>query len=267
MSEAPSDLIFKNHVTAPESNAETPGWSDAERCEYLPDLWRDVAGQVIAHERQGMRAHVARKTDELKGELKGSLDSLRCEFSTRLELLRECEAIRAAAADAERKQRDVETELLRRELAILRGEVGVDRRLKELCHEISVAQSTIPKMPTVVKRFDARQTELEAEQARLECELIATKDKLGKLRVAPSISDHTLAEHIRQKPESAVELRFETSDSSFQVRDMDPRAAEAWRDFVVGLMATPQDATLSISDSASTVNRVIPLPVRGSNAV
>jgi hypothetical protein len=100
---------------------------------------------------------------------------------------------------------------------------------KVLRGEIAAAQAEIPKVPEIEARLEAGQATLKAEQDRLGRELSATRNRISRMRVDQSIANYNLAEHLREKPEPAVELRFETANSSFAMKDMHPDAAEAWR--------------------------------------
>jgi hypothetical protein len=97
---------------------------------------------------------------------------------------------------------------LRREVALLRGELGVDRGLAALHDEVAVVRSEVPRFDDLEARVAAEQTRLESEQRSLERDLVATKARLSKMRVAQSAADVRLTEHIRaQQP--VVELKFE----------------------------------------------------------
>jgi hypothetical protein len=70
------------------------------------------------------------------------------------------------------------------------------------------------------------------------------------MRADQSIIDYRLSKHIDESTKSpAVELRFETSDSSFAVRDLHPNAAAAWREFVSGLMSEQENEGASLRQS------------------
>jgi hypothetical protein len=61
----------------------------------------------------------------------------------------------------------------------------------------------------------------------------------------------TQMEDEQQKP--GIELKFETQQSSFTLRDMHPDAAAAWKRFVAGVLESPQDetATMLLIDPAA----------------
>jgi chromosome segregation ATPase len=133
-----------------------------------------------------------------------------------------------------------ELALLRRELTVLREEVGLERGLRDLRDEVEEARAKIPKFER-----------LEAKQARLQCELDATKNKLNRLRTEQSITDYGLSE-LRKKTEAAaraavqVDVEFETARFTTTLH---PDAAAALRQFaeVVGA----QDGWLSAPAGAA----------------
>ena len=74
-------------------------------------------------------------------------------------------------------------ELLKRELSVLRGEVGVERELRELRSSIWKAQKTIPQVPTIVAGMRN-----EAANAK-----DVTDRKIGELRKAVKDVQHAMA--------------------------------------------------------------------------
>jgi predicted nucleic acid-binding Zn-ribbon protein len=145
--------------------------------------------------------------------------------------------------------------LLRRELTVLRQEVGVERGLKDLRREVAKAQRQIPELPAIAAQFDAEQKHLKAKQALLEHELAMTKDKLGKLRVDQSITDYNLREMRKQVDASAgasVELEFENRSSHFQMKATHPDAARALKEFAMGIINGQADGTIWLPGSVGT---------------
>ena len=141
-----------------------------------------------------------------------------------------------------------ELELLRREFTVLRQEVGVERGLRDLRAEVAAARKEVPKLPAIASR-------LEAEQARLQRELDATKDKLGKLRVDQSITDYNLREMRKQAQASAgasIEMEFEGTSSHFQIKAAHPDAAKTLREFAAGIISGQADGTIWLPGSAGT---------------
>jgi predicted nuclease with TOPRIM domain len=142
--------------------------------------------------------------------------------------------------------------------------VALQRGLRDLRDEVEEAREQVPKIPAIVDRLTAEQKHLEAEQARLERELTKTKERLSKMRVDQSIADYRLSEHLREQPAPGVELKFETASTSFAVKDLDPNAAAAWREFVAGVLDAQQDAATSMS--ISDTGWIIALPLRRHDA-
>jgi len=175
----------------------------------------------------------------------------------KVELDREREELRAAAASAERLHHDSELESLRCEVVLLRGEFGVDRGLAALHDEVVTDRSEVPKFEELEARVAAEQ--IRRRQRGLERELAATKARLGKMRVAQSAADYRLSEHIREQ-QPVVELKFECADSRFIMRDLHRDAAAAWRRFVAE-MVQANDCDVSANDPSG---RVVALPSRGA---
>jgi len=119
-----------------------------------------------------------------------------------------------------------EIELLRREVIQLREQVGLERELKELRGQIETAKNQVPKVPELVSGLKQDQTRLQREVAR-------TKEKVSKLRTNQSISDYRLAELSKTAKARAasLEMKIETTVSSFKMREIDPSAARALRAF------------------------------------
>jgi hypothetical protein len=196
---------------------------------------------------------------EALGFIKRELEQQRAAFNAQTELQREREQLRAEVAKDDRLRMQSESHLLRRELTTLREEVAIERGLQALKAEIAAAKAEVPKVPAIEARINAKQSALAAEQARLDRELAKTKDRLGKLRVDQSVTDHGLKELQRaQKP--VVELRFESVDGQFTMRDMHPDAAAAWRRFVRE-MVEGNDGTMFPNDPTG---RVVALPSGGA---
>jgi hypothetical protein len=83
----------------------------------------------------------------------------------------------------------------------------------EVRSEVEEARNEVPKLPAVAAR-------LEAEQARPERELDATKKKLGRRRVNQSVTDYELRELRKEtaaakaavKAAGSIKLELETSE-------------------------------------------------------
>jgi hypothetical protein len=104
-------------------------------------------------------------------------------------------------------------------------------------------------------QFDAEQKQLKAKQARLERELDATKDKLGKVRVTQSITDYNLREMCKQVDASAgasIEMEFESRSAHFQMKATHPDAAKALKEFATGIINGQADGTLWLPGPAGS---------------
>jgi hypothetical protein len=123
--------------------------------------------------------------------------------------------------------------------------------------------------PTLIQTSMANlPSHLAASAARLERELMKTKERLSKLHVDQSTSDFKLRQHIKESG-PGVELRFTTSESTFRVKDLDPQAAASWRAFCHGLLSeqTNAGASLRIVDRGNNINHIVELPVwKSTNA-
>jgi chromosome segregation ATPase len=138
-----------------------------------------------------------------------------------------------------------ELELTRRELNILREEVGLERGLRDLRSEVAKARKQVPKVPSIAAR-------LEAQQTRLQRELDATKQKVSRLRVDQSITDHGLSELGKQmataKAAASIEMELETSSTHFVMRNIDPAAAKALREFASQVIDARDGGAVWLSD-------------------
>jgi chromosome segregation ATPase len=257
--------LFKTHV--PESNeapqlleppavtSDEPWWEWTERhVDFRLDAFSEAVGQVLGAKTSEVYETLGHEIELVKRESQ----QIRHELNARVELEREREALRAKSADAERTQHKSELESLRRELALVRGELGIDRGLRALYDEVATARSEVPKFDYLEARVATEQSKLRSEQRGIERELAATKARLGKMRVNQSVTNYKLSEHIRAL-QPVVELKFECADSRFTMK-LHPDAAEAWRRFVAE-MVEANDGTMSINDPSG---RVVALPSRGA---
>jgi hypothetical protein len=131
-------------------------------------------------------------------------------------------------------------ELTRRELAVLRHEVGVERGLRDLRRQVVAAQKAVPNVPAIEARLDEENKRLKAKPARLEHELEVTQDKLGKVRVNQSITDYNLSQMRKEaaaSKASTVEMELQTSTSRLVMRDIHPTAVKALREFAAQAVA------------------------------
>jgi predicted RNase H-like nuclease (RuvC/YqgF family) len=135
-------------------------------------------------------------------------------------------------------------ELLRRELATVRDEVAVERGLRDLRSEIEDARAQVPKLPAIAAR-------LEAGQERLRREIETTQGKLSRVRTNQCITDYRLAElrKATERRSTALELKIETTVSSFEMREVHPAARAGLRAFAAEtLKGTRDDGKLWLFD-------------------
>jgi hypothetical protein len=83
-------------------------------------------------------------------------------------------------------------------------------------------------------------------------ELKTTRDKLATLRAQHSETQYKLTQLEGEQQKPGIELKFETQQSSFTLRDMHPDAAAAWKRFVDGVLEAPQDETATMLLTAGT---------------
>ena len=136
---------------------------------------------------------------------------------------------------------------------MLQKEVEVERGLRKLQDDVADAQKQVPKVPAIVARFDAEQSGLKAEQARLQRELEATTKKVSRLRVDQSIADYSISE-LRKEAEAsrAASISIETSSSRFVMRNIDPVAARTLRDFAAQVIDARDGGAVWLSRPAGT---------------
>jgi hypothetical protein len=130
------------------------------------------------------------------------------------------------AADAVKR----DFELMRRELTALREETKLQQELRDLRSEVEEARQQVPKFPAIASR-------LEAEQSRLQGELNATKNRM---RPNASIAEYGISKLREQawaasRKAASVEMEL-TKSSRFTMRNIDPAAAEALRDFAAQIV-------------------------------
>jgi chromosome segregation ATPase len=128
-----------------------------------------------------------------------------------------------------------ELEILRREVAQVREQLDGERGLRDLRTEIAQARSEVPKLPSVVQR-------LEESQARLVGEIARTKESVKRMRIDQSLTDRRVAklQETTAARAMAIEARVETTVSSFAMREIDPRAAAALRNFATATLESSQ---------------------------
>jgi hypothetical protein len=182
-------------------------------CEYRHSVMRDAIGQVLGEFRAQAREHCEREVGIVKREL----------------------------------------ELTRREFAVLQKEVEVERGLRKLQDDVADAQKQVPTVPAIVARFDAEQSGLKAEQARLQRELEATTKKVGRLRVDQALGDYSISQ-LRKETEAskAASIELETSTSRFVMRNINPVAARTLRDFAAQVIDARDGGAVWLSGPAGT---------------
>jgi chromosome segregation ATPase len=236
--------------------------------EYEHSHMIKVLGQVVAEIRAQAREHCNREV----GAVKRELEQQRRELTVSLrEQVLECGRTLREEAKAAREhleQADAATcrelELSKRELALLQREIGLERAVRVLHDEVEAAKTEIPRLPEIEARVGAKQSKLAAEQKRLGEELAKQKDRIGKLRVDQSVTEYGLKEDLKElkrAQQPVVELKFESVDGQFTMRDMHPDAAAAWRRFVRELTEA-NDGTMSTNDPTG---RVVALPRKNGN--
>jgi len=132
-----------------------------------------------------------------------------------------------------------ENELLQREVTQLREQVGLERGLKDLRSEVEQARSEVPKLPTVVQR-------LEEGQARLHGEIATTKDALKRVRIDQSLTDRRLSKLSEATAARSTAMEMKIERTSFEMREVDPAAAAALRNFATATLGARQDEKIWI---------------------
>jgi chromosome segregation ATPase len=217
-----------------------------------------VLGAVIASERRDMRATVKREGDAIKGEFELRVRELSVSLH---EQVLECGRALREEAKAAREQADAATrrelELSKRELALLQREIGAERAVRALHDEVEVAKSEIPRLPEIEARIDAKLSQMAAEQEK-------TRDRVSRMRVDQSVTQYCLKEDLKElkrAQQPVVELKFESVDGVFTMKDLHPDAAAAWRRFVRE-MVEANEGTMFPNDPTG---RVVALPRKNSN--
>jgi hypothetical protein len=125
--------------------------------------------------------------------------------------------------------------------------------LRKLQDDVADAQKQVPTVPAIVARFDAEQSGLKAEQARLQRELEATTKKVGRLRVDQALGDYSISQ-LRKETEAskAASIELETSTSRFVMRNINPVAARTLRDFAAQVIDARDGGAVWLSGPAGT---------------
>jgi hypothetical protein len=192
------------------------------------------------------------------------IEQLRCAVDLHAEYQLGVKELRDQVARAKDAQAQAGEELLRRELAVLQKEVGLERAVRALHDEVEFAKAEVPQVPAIEARIDSRLSEMAAEQKRLQDELQKTMNRVSKMRVNQSITEYSLKESLKElqhAQQPAVELKFVTEDGCcFSLKDANPGAVETWRRFAADLVAA-NNGTMFPNDPTG---RVIELPARGA---
>jgi chromosome segregation ATPase len=212
---------------------------------------------------------------ERGSKLRNQLRAKDAAISDRLESLqREVASLgEQAARDRERAERErslnqqaaqtdrAEVESLNRTIGALCEELALERGFQALRADIAVARADIPRLPDIEAQFNAKQAAYKREQDRFARELKTTKDRIGHLMVEQSQTNYNLKQLQHQQP-PVVELRFESEDGNFIMRDVHPDAATAWRRFVRDMIEA-NDGKMFPTDPTG---RVVPLASRKADA-
>jgi hypothetical protein len=119
-----------------------------------------------------------------------------------------------------------ELELTRDEVRVLREQLGLSRELASLRADVEQARSEVPKLPAIAAR-------LEKDQARLRRDLERTQRRVSLARADQTTVNYKLNELRKQSVARAasVEMKFETTVSSFKLHELHPDAAAGLRNF------------------------------------
>jgi septation ring formation regulator EzrA len=251
------DLIYKTQDDARDDAArdmtatETFDWQWVTRhCDYRERIMQDVMGEVLAQFKHEALEHCNREVGVANREI----------ASLREQLVREREFCQAAVERiGEEAKSEVallrnELGLARRELDTLRAEVGLERGLRALQSDVEQARSEIPKVPAIVSHLEAGVSQLEAGQERLQREMKTSKDKLTRVRTNQCIADYRLSE-LRKATEARareIQMKFETTVSSFTMREIHPDAGAVLRDFAAEALKGHQGETIWHFDPGPT---------------
>jgi hypothetical protein len=264
--EALSEKIWEARTELERTDAETKASLDGLQREL--STLREQAASERALSARAAEVYAQERTlvvQEFRSQVETSLaaraqelDLIRRELEVRVELDYQRDALRMQVAEADR----ADLVALRRDIEQLREQIGVERSVRDLRSEVAEAQAQIPQVPALFTQLQTEtwtaQIEANKKIAALEKELRANKEKLSKLRVQQSQTEHKLQ---HQAPPPVVELKFESDDGQFTMRDMHPDAAAAWRRFATDMVAA-NNGVMTPSDPSG---QVIAMPVRRSS--
>ena len=228
----------------------------ASRLKERDRLFIEVVAQFVCERgsklRNQLRAEDAAISDALN-TLRAEVASLREQADRDRGHAERERSLNRQAAETDRAER----ESLHRTIGALREELALERGFAALQADIAVAKADIPRLPDIEAQVNAKQATYKREQDRFARELKTTKDRIGKLMVDQSQTAHAVKE-LETKQQPAVELRFESTDGNFTMRDLHPDAATAWRRFVRE-MVEANDGTMFPNDPRG---HVVPLAAR-----
>jgi hypothetical protein len=210
------------------------------------------AAEVYAQERALIVQDFKSQVEAALGARAHELDLIRRELEVRVELDYQRDALRTKAAEADR----VELVASRRDIEQLREQIGVERGLRDLRSEVAEAQKQIPQVPALFTQLQTEtwtaQIEADKKIAALERELRATKDKLSKLRVQNSETQHSVKRLERQAPTATAAIEIETSTRLFSMRGLHPEAAKTLRAFANEVIDAKDHRPIWLSPPAGT---------------
>jgi chromosome segregation ATPase len=281
LEKAMGQVIYETRAPLEEENRALRRELEQQRRELTVWLREQVleCGRALREEAKAAREQDEHERDLLVRELSAlreqvgaerefkarEIEQLRCAVDLHAEYQLGVKELRDQVARAKDAQAQAGEELLRRELAVLQKEIGLERAVRALHDEVEVAKSEIPQVPAIEARIDGRLSEMAAEQKRLQDELQKTKNRVSKMRVNQSITEYSLKESLKElqhAQQPAVELKFVTEDGCcFSLKDANPGAVETWRRFAADLVAA-NNGTMFPNDPTG---RVIALPSRGAS--
>jgi hypothetical protein len=149
-----------------------------------------------------------------------------------------------------RKVDPLERELksLKGEFEVLSNEMRLVRGLTTLREEVAQARREMPSFPAVASR-------LEAEQERLQGEVLKLKNRVGKVQVEQSIAGYNLTQlqkRTQVTSEASIEMEFASQSAHFQMRAVHPAAARSLREFAMGIINGQSDGVVWLPGAAGT---------------
>jgi chromosome segregation ATPase len=246
-----------NFVKRDLEQAQTKMNAQAE-LEGEREALRTKAAEADRAELVTLRHELGTKCAEARADLNRELDLVKRELNTRVELERHAKQLRDEITVAREAQAQAGEELLRREVAALRDQIGLQKELESLRKRVADAQAQIPEVPAIIARLqtDAENTraDITGRIVALDKELHAAKDKILKLRVQNSETQHGLKRLERQAHATTAkaEIEIETSTSIFSMRGLDPETAKTLRAFAEQVIDAKDHAPLWLGPPAGS---------------